>query len=172
MKSMVIYKQPLTGRITPRKFILLHSISGEWTLKSSRTGILHFILTVFHGNGQHTCECYFIQMEICLLAALNENTFAWLAEVNLQVYHETCLQTYEFRNPLENLRRLFPTPRDIKKFIANDLRAILSPPGVKDLHIRYPSCFNVNIVCETAMFSDLCKTTRNSLTSLSFRFQT
>ena len=39
------------------------------------------------------------------------------------------------KNPLEKLKTLFPTPAAIKKFISKDLRALLSPPGIKELHI-------------------------------------
>ena len=39
------------------------------------------------------------------------------------------------KNPLEKLKSLFPSPAAIKKFISKDIQTLLSPPGIKDLHI-------------------------------------
>ena len=39
------------------------------------------------------------------------------------------------KDPLEKLKSLFPSPAAIKKFISKDIQALLSPPGIQDLHI-------------------------------------
>ena len=38
-------------------------------------------------------------------------------------------------DPLKTLKSLFPSPSSIRKFIWKDLQSLLSPPGIKDLHI-------------------------------------
>ena len=38
-------------------------------------------------------------------------------------------------DPIQKLKEFFPSPADIRKFISKDLQMLLSPPGIKDLHI-------------------------------------